>query len=112
MPVSEQQFDRLLELATANQEDMKEVKSRLTRGEERFDRLEERFDRLLGITITLQEDMKDVKFRVSHLEHSNNTVLTKIDDFLALYLHHDVEIVAGRSRTDRLTERVDLLEAR
>ena len=68
-----------------------------------------------GTIVALQDDLEFVKENMVtkvELAESESRMLTHIDGLTKEHIKLDHELVAGRARSERLEERVDLLELR
>ncbi len=75
----------------------------------RFDKMDQQFDKLVIKVIDMDERMKSLATK-DELAETRSNIITTIDRFAKLHETLDQELVALRSKYDRLEERLMFVE--
>lgn len=86
-------------------------------GEEKLDRILEvvekntkTIDKIIVAVLDNKQEIGDIKVELKTMRENQDRTYLRIDEFMTLIDRHEAEIAALRAKTDRLEERLAILE--
>lgn len=74
--------------------------------------LEQQVDKILSVVLDNQAKLGDLDERIARLEEAQTGTFRRLDEFIGLMKHQNMELAGLGSRYQRLEERIAVLEAR
>lgn len=74
--------------------------------------LEQQVDKILSVVLDNQAKLGNLDERIARLEEAQIKTFGKLDEFISLMKNQEMELIALRSKYQRLEERITTLESR